>query len=46
LMHGPCISIPAFKGTHGMPVGIQIVGPVGSDARTIALAQCIGRVLA
>jgi amidase len=46
LMHGPCISIPAFKGPHGMPVGIQVVGPVGSDARTIALAQCISCVLA
>jgi Asp-tRNA(Asn)/Glu-tRNA(Gln) amidotransferase A subunit family amidase len=45
LMHGPCISIPAFKGPHGMPVGIQVVGPVGSDARTIALAQCINSVL-
>jgi amidase len=46
LMHGPCISIPAFKGPHGMPVGIQVVGPVGSDARTIALAQSISDVLA
>jgi amidase len=46
LMHGPCISIPAFKGPHGMPVGIQVVGPVGSDVRTIALAQCISGVLA
>jgi Asp-tRNA(Asn)/Glu-tRNA(Gln) amidotransferase A subunit family amidase len=45
LMHGPCINIPAFKGPNGMPVGIQVVGPVGSDARTIALAQCIGDVL-
>jgi amidase len=46
LMHGPCISIPAFQGPHGMPVGIQVVGPVGSDARTIALAQSISGVLA
>ena len=46
LMHGPCISIPAFKGPNGMPVGIQVVGPVGSDAPTIALAQCISDVLA
>ena len=46
LMHGPCINIPAFQGPHGMPVGIQVVGPVGSDARTIALAQCIRGVLA
>ena len=35
----------AFKGPNGMPVGIQIVGPVGSDALTIAIAECIASVL-
>jgi len=46
LMHGPCVNIPAFKGPYGMPVGIQVVGPVGSDARTIAQAQAIAGALA
>jgi Asp-tRNA(Asn)/Glu-tRNA(Gln) amidotransferase A subunit family amidase len=45
LMHGPCVSIPAFTGPNGLPVGIQVVGPVGSDARTIACAQSVGSVL-
>jgi amidase len=45
LMHGPSVSIPAYAGPNGMPVGIQVVGPVGSDARTLALAQSIARVL-
>jgi amidase len=45
LMHGPCVSIPAYSGPHGMPVGIQIVGPVGSDGRTIATSKCIAEVL-
>ena len=41
LMHGPCLTLPAFTGPNGMPVGVQIVGPVGADDRTIALAQWI-----
>jgi Asp-tRNA(Asn)/Glu-tRNA(Gln) amidotransferase A subunit family amidase len=41
LMHVPCVSIPAFTGPNGMPVGLQIVGPAGADDRTLALAQWI-----
>ena len=45
LMHGPCVSIPAFTGPHGMPVGIQVVGPPGSDARLIATSKRIAEAL-
>ncbi len=45
LMHGPCVSIPAFTGPNGMPVGLQIVGPPGSDDRTIARAGWISERL-
>ena len=41
LMRGPCLTVPAFTGPNGMPVGLQIVGPVGEDDRTIALAGWI-----
>jgi Asp-tRNA(Asn)/Glu-tRNA(Gln) amidotransferase A subunit family amidase len=41
LMHGPCVTIPAFAGPNGMPVGLQIVGPIGADDRVIALSQWI-----
>ena len=41
LMHGPCVSIPAFTGPNGMPVGLQVIGPPGTDDRTIALAGWI-----
>lgn len=41
LMHVPCVTIPAFAGPNGMPVGLQVVGPVGSDDRVIALSQAI-----
>src|SRR5712691_5561010 len=45
LMRGPCLSIPASTGPNGMPVGLQVVGPVGQDARTIALADRIAALL-
>ena len=45
LMHVPCVSIPAYTGPNGMPVGIQVVGPIGSDARTLAVAEAIAAVV-
>jgi amidase len=45
LMHGPCVNIPAYSGPHGLPVGIQIVGPAGSDGRTIAASKRIAEIL-
>ena len=41
LMHTPCATIPAFSGPNGMPVGVQIVGPVGADDRMLGLTQWI-----
>ena len=41
LMHGPAVSIPAYSGPNGLPVGLQVVGPIGADDRTIALAGWI-----
>jgi amidase len=45
LLHVPCVTIPAYQGPTGMPVGLQIVGPIGSDDRTLALAQRIAATL-
>jgi Asp-tRNA(Asn)/Glu-tRNA(Gln) amidotransferase A subunit family amidase len=45
LMHVPCVTIPAFAGSNGMPVGLQVVGPVGSDDDVIALSQAIADAL-
>jgi Asp-tRNA(Asn)/Glu-tRNA(Gln) amidotransferase A subunit family amidase len=41
LMRGPCLTVPAFTGPNGMPVGLQIVGPLGDDERTLAIADWI-----
>jgi Asp-tRNA(Asn)/Glu-tRNA(Gln) amidotransferase A subunit family amidase len=45
LMHVPCLTIPAYRGPSGMPVGIQVVGPIGQDVRTMSAAQSIANVL-
>ena len=45
LMHVPCVSIPAYRGPNGMPVGVQVIGPISGDTRTLAAAQAIAVAL-
>jgi amidase len=35
----PCVTIPAGFGEQGLPMGIQLLGAGGSDAKLLALAQ-------
>jgi amidase len=37
----PATAIPAGRAADGLPVGVQIIGPRGGDARTLAVAQAI-----
>ena len=37
----PATSIPSGLTAAGLPVGVQLIGPRGSDARTIVIAQAI-----
>lgn len=39
----PCMSLPVGFGTAGLPMGVQLFGPVGSDARLLALAETYHR---
>jgi Asp-tRNA(Asn)/Glu-tRNA(Gln) amidotransferase A subunit family amidase len=41
LLYTPCVTVPAGKGPAGMPLGIQIVGLPGKDARTLAAASWV-----
>ena len=34
----PCLSLPAGKGPHGMPVGVQLAARAGQDALLLAAA--------
>jgi len=45
-MYAPAVTLPAFFGPNGMPVGLQIIGPSGFDAKTLAVAGWVARRLA
>ncbi|WP_170329136.1 amidase [Ruegeria arenilitoris] len=33
----PCLSVPVGFGTEGLPMGMQVFGPMGSDARILSI---------
>jgi Asp-tRNA(Asn)/Glu-tRNA(Gln) amidotransferase A subunit family amidase len=41
LLHLPCVGVPWGRGPRGLPVGLQVVGRLGDDARTLAGAAWI-----
>jgi Asp-tRNA(Asn)/Glu-tRNA(Gln) amidotransferase A subunit family amidase len=46
VLHGPAVSIPAFRGPKGLPIGAQITGPFGRDSQTLLCAEWVHRELA
>jgi amidase len=43
--HNPTITLPVFRGEKGLPMGLQVIGPIGEDHRTLACAEWIFRTL-
>jgi amidase len=41
LLHVPCVGVPWGRGPRGLPVGLQVVGRLDDDARTLAAAEWI-----
>jgi Asp-tRNA(Asn)/Glu-tRNA(Gln) amidotransferase A subunit family amidase len=41
LLHVPCVSVPGMASPSGLPLGLQIIGRLGDDPRTLACAQWI-----
>lgn len=41
LLYAPCVTVNAGKGPKGLPVGLQAVGRIADDARTLAAAEWI-----
>jgi amidase len=46
LLGVPALSLPAGFGKHGLPLGVQIVGPYRQDHRTLRIAKWIESALA
>lgn len=42
----PCINVPGAVGEHGAPMGLQLIAPLGADARLLAVAQRLQDALA
>jgi Asp-tRNA(Asn)/Glu-tRNA(Gln) amidotransferase A subunit family amidase len=46
LLHTPAVTLPGLTGPHGLPVGVQLIGPLGMDERLLAIAAwmhpCLG----
>ncbi len=40
-LHFPATTIPAGLAASGLPVGAQLIGPIGADSRLLAIAQAI-----
>jgi amidase len=45
LLHTPCVHLPFAQGPHGLPVGLQVIGPVGNDRHTLLHADYLMRRL-
>jgi Asp-tRNA(Asn)/Glu-tRNA(Gln) amidotransferase A subunit family amidase len=45
-LHVPCVTMPVFKGPHGLPVGAQIIGKANGDRAMFAAARRIYHALA
>lgn len=45
LLHGPCIAVPGLRDGEGLPLGLQVVGPVGADAKVLAVADRLSAAL-
>jgi len=45
LLGVPCITIPYGKGSHGLPLGVQLVGAFDSDSALLAQADWVAKTL-
>jgi amidase len=43
--HTPTLNLPVFRGDSGLPMGLQVIGPIREDRRTLGHAQWIYRAL-
>ncbi len=39
LLHTPAVHVPYGRGPNGLPIGFQVIGRIGDDARTLACAH-------
>ena len=45
VLHCPAVSVPVFRGPHGLPLGAQVLGPYGKDGPALLCAEWVQRAL-
>jgi Asp-tRNA(Asn)/Glu-tRNA(Gln) amidotransferase A subunit family amidase len=45
LIGAPAIAMPGLSGPSGLPLGVQVVGPVGADLTLLRAARRLGPML-
>lgn len=45
LLHGPALSFPGGTGPRGLPLGLQVIGRIADDRRTLACADWMEHTL-
>jgi len=46
LLGAPCVNVPGLRGARGGPLGVQVIGRRGDDARCLAVAAFVERAIA
>ena len=45
LLGWPCVSVPGLVGEHAAPLGMQLIGQMGEDARVLEVARVLEQLL-
>ena len=45
VLHLPCLTLPGFTGEAGLPVGVQLVGGHGDDAKLLRVARWVEELI-
>ncbi len=43
VLHVPCVHVPIATGPGGLPLGVQVIGPRGTDAAVLRVAAWLQR---
>jgi Asp-tRNA(Asn)/Glu-tRNA(Gln) amidotransferase A subunit family amidase len=46
MLHVPCVTVPFGTGPSGLPLGAQLVGRPGDDAKLLRIAAFLERAVA
>jgi len=41
LLRTPCVHVPCALGSHGLPLGVTVIGPIHADRRTLLAANWV-----